>query len=129
MSDLETRIEKMVAEIQSLDTRLVKFKEFTQELERNSTHFTEEEIDLAKSHSRELEEECTTQREILASKMAIYEDKIVNLSKTIEIRKKIIEKFETSGAFGENDGIFNTMVHNHAKLTNEYSEAKKLLEE
>ena len=128
MSDLEAKIASMVEKIQALDNRLEKFKEFTVELQQNSTHFTKEEIDLANSHCQQLEEDCRGQREALASKIAIYDSKIVNLSKTIEIRQKLIEKFEENGAFGESDDIFNTLARNHAKLTEEYSEAKQLLE-
>lgn len=126
--DLENKINKMIQEIQTLDERLVKFKEFVSQLEENSDHFTRDEIDLANNHSRMLEEECKGRRESLAAKIEIYDNKIVKLSKTIEIRQKIIEDFEHSGAFGEQDDIFNTLAKNHAKLTEEYSEAQQLLE-
>lgn len=127
--DLENRIHKMIEEIQSLDERLIKFNDFVSQLEQNSDHFTQDEIALARNHSSVLEEECKGRREALASKIEIYDNKIVKLSKTIEVRQKIIEDFEQSGAFGEQDDIFNTLAKNHAKLTEEYSEAEKLLGE
>lgn len=128
MSTLQDKIASMATEIEAVDARLLQFVQFTEALRQNHTHFTQDEINEAEVHCASLEKECSSQRESLVSKLALYESKIVNLSNTIQIRQEIVERFEKNGAFTESDGIFNTLAQNHAKLQEEYDNAKALLE-
>lgn len=128
-NSLEVKIENMAEQIKLLDSRLGHFSEFLTALDENKEHFTEEERNLASSHYSSLESEYKNQRQLLVSKVQLYESKVVELSKTIQIRQGIIERFEQNGAFVDTDGIFNMLAENHAKLQSEYTSALHQLEE
>ena len=92
-NSLEVKIENMADQIKLLDSRLVHFTEFLTALDENKEHFTEDERELASIHYSSLESECKTQRHLLVSKVELYESKVVELSRTIQIRQGIIERF------------------------------------
>ena len=127
VDDMQQVLHGIADDIREADHRIAALQSFLDHVETHTDTgcFTAEECAATREHIA-LEVHARAQKvEMLREKVEVYEDQVLALHRTLDVRKRVLD--EHPGSLQHAPGLLSLFVERHAQLTADLEAAREFL--
>lgn len=126
--DIEAILSQVADSIRDIDRKVDALRTFLSRIEGcDAGCFSTQEVDATKQQIERLTSLRLVKTNDLASKIEMYESRVIELEKKLQVRKSIIDETEQAKSFEDTPELLNLLVREHSTMKEELDEARTFI--